>query len=158
MAIKREPREDLMRDATAYVRRFTIQNPKEEKDIFVGMRQHGGWSVYFGEDPVYQFNAHSKLRRAHFQNQNYAASHGKLLLLHRDCKGAHVEIQRIYSADTERNIISDCHNRLRELAALLETSVDKCVCFPADDHVMVTDLIGLIRESLELPIAETANA
>ena len=157
MAINRERREDLMRDATAYARRLTLKNPKNDEQIFVGMRQQGGWSVYFGEDPVYQFNNHGKLRRAHFKGLNYAANDGKLQLLHRDRSGGHVEIQRIYSADAERCIIDDCRSRLGELAELLENCADKCECFPADDREIVADLVGLVWDCSRIEIADTGN-
>jgi hypothetical protein len=159
MAINREPRENLMRDATAYSRRLSIQNSTEPEPVFAGIRQQGGWSVYFGEDPVFQFNAQSQLRRAHFKNQNYAAAAGKLLLLHRDRSGGHVEIQRIYSAETERCIVDDCRNRLYALVELLSSSADKCACFPVDDRALVSDLVGLIQlVCLKIQIADTANA
>jgi len=159
MAINREPRENLMRDATAYARRLSIENSAEPKPVFAGIRQQGGWSVYFGEDPVYQFNAQSQLRRAHFKNQNYAAAAGKLLLLHRDRSGGHVEIQRIYSAETERCIVDDCRNRVYALVELLSSSADKCASFPVDDRTLVSDLVGSIQlVCLKIQIADTANA
>jgi len=42
MAVNRETREDLMRDATAYVRWLMIQKSQTGEAIFVGIRQQGG--------------------------------------------------------------------------------------------------------------------
>jgi len=136
-----------------------IRDSQTEEAIFVGNRKQGGWSVYFGEDPVYQFNAQGKLRRAHFEEQNYAASDGKLLLLHRGRSGGHVEIQRIYSVDTERLMLADCHKRLNELAELMQSGpIEVADRFPADDRELVADLLESIRAaSSDLQIADVAN-
>ena len=160
MAINREIREDLMRDATAYVRRLMIRKSPTREAIFMGFRRQGGWSVYFGEDPVYQFNALCKLRRVHFESQNYAASEGKLHCLQPTRVGGRVEIQRIYSTATERRIVADCHSRLQELAELLRSgAVEPTDCFPVDDRALVADLSESIHAACsDLQIAGTANA
>ncbi len=160
MAINREIRENLMRDATAYARRLMLQKPQSGEAIFIGVRPQGGWSVYFGEDPVYQFNAQCELRRVHFDDQNYAANDGKLYLLHRARSGGHVEIQRIYSADTERHVLADCHIRLTELAELARSgSAETAERFPVDDVDLVKDLCELISSLvLGIQIADAANA
>jgi hypothetical protein len=160
MAINREIREDLMRDATAYARRLLIRKTQTGESIFVGFRKPGGWSVYFGEDPVYQFNPQNKLRRVHFEDQNYAASDGKLYLLHRTRVGGRVEIQKIYSVHTEQRLLADCLKRVRELAELILTSgVTFVDCLPADDQELVADLAESIRiTSTDLQIANAANA
>lgn len=160
MAINREIRENLMQDATAYARRLMIRNTKTGESIFAGMRKPGGWSIYFGEDPVYQFNAQNKLRRVHFEDQNYAASAGKLYLLHRARVGGRVEIKKIYSVYTEQRMLADCLKRLRELAELILTSGARFVdCLPADDQELVADLAESIRiTAADLEIANAANA
>lgn len=160
MAINREKREDLMRDATAYSRRISILTSHGQEAIFIGIRQQGGWSVYFGEDPVYQFNRDGELRRAHFADQNYAATDGRLCLLHRDRSGGHVEIQRIYSADTEQHILTDCHKRLKELFELIQSSSFQSMHqFPVSDVELMTEIVDLVRAaSLDLRVSNTANA
>ncbi len=159
MAINRETRENLMRDATAYVRRLMIQEPQTGEAIFVGIRQRGGWSVYFGEDPVYQFNIEGELRRVHFEEQNYAANEGRLYLLLRSRSGGHVEIERIYSADTERRIVAVCHKRLNVLAELMHKSGEEIgERFPVDDRGLVGDLSEMISAvTVELQIADVGN-
>ena len=63
MARTEEDREDLMQDATAYVRRakFSDQN---EQPIVVGFRSSGFLSIYFDQDPVFHFDDAGRLRRA----------------------------------------------------------------------------------------------
>lgn len=57
-------REDLMREATAFVRRAEFHFPGEAKPVVIGQKRSGAWSVYLGDDPVYQFDASGGLRRA----------------------------------------------------------------------------------------------
>ena len=54
-------REDLSAEATALVRRAEFvapaaDRPNDESPLVAGFRRDGSLSVYFGEDPVYQFN------------------------------------------------------------------------------------------------------
>ena len=160
MAINRETREDLMRDATAYVRRLIIRKTQSGETIFVGMRQQGSWSVYFGEDPVYQFNAQCELRRVHFEAQNFAATDGKLHWLQRTHVGGRVEINKIYAADTERRILVDCLKRLNELTELMQSGAAEAADrIPVGDRELVADLLESIRvASSDLQIAHSANA
>lgn len=160
MAINPKQREDLMREATAYIRRALIRDAQTGESIFVGLRQNGGWSIYFGEDPVIQFDAQSRLRRLHFENQNYAANNGKLCLLQREQRGGRVEIQRIYSADAERRVLEDCHKRLRELAeSMLRNAIEVVDRFPVDDLKLIADMAESIgRTAHDIQIASSANA
>lgn len=160
MAINRAARENLMRDATAYTRRLMLRSAQSNEGIFIGLRQQGGWSIYFGEDPVYQFNDQCKVRRVHCANQSYAASDGKLYWLQRNQLGGRVEIQRTYSADTERRLLADCLKCLQELAAsMLSNSVEIVERLPVDDREIVEDVAKMIRKTVQhLEIANVANA
>ena len=73
MAKNTEDREDLLRDATAYVRRIEFV-PPNLPPIFVGLREGGEPSFYFGQDHVLQFNSQAELRRA-FWHQRMVASY-----------------------------------------------------------------------------------
>jgi hypothetical protein len=57
-------REDLMREAVALTRRVELCVSGETAPIVVGIRDNGCWSVYFGGDPVFHFDAEGRLRRA----------------------------------------------------------------------------------------------
>ena len=160
MAINRAARENLMRDATAYTRRLMLRSAQSDERILIGLRQQGGWSIYFGEDPVYQFNDQCKVRRVHGANQSYAATDGKLYWLQRNQLGGRVEIQRTYSADTERRMLADCLQRLQELAArMLSNSVEIVERLPVDDREIAEDVAKMIRKTVQhLEIANVANA
>ena len=158
MAINRQPREDLMREATAYHQRWKLRDANS-LTIFVGVRSQGAWSIYFEEDPVYQFNADGKLRRAHFQEQNYAADQGKLNLLVRPNRGGHVLQTKVYCENNEQAICQDCLNRLQSLLQQIQTSAVQVVdAFPeaVDFQSKVSELIG--RAVSDFGIADSPNA
>ncbi|MBI5757549.1 MAG: hypothetical protein HZA46_03400 [Planctomycetales bacterium] len=64
MARNEADREDLMREAVALTRRVEFRLPGENEPVVVGIRDNGCWSVYFGGDPVFHFDAEGRLRRA----------------------------------------------------------------------------------------------
>ncbi len=67
MARDESSREDLLREATALVERIELvphatdpliaASDLFDKHIVAGFRRDGALSVFFGEDPVYHFNA-----------------------------------------------------------------------------------------------------
>lgn len=68
MARDESRREDLLREATAFVERIELvpsssTSKAAETPIVVGFRADGALSVFFGEDPAYQFNAAGELLR-----------------------------------------------------------------------------------------------
>lgn len=92
MAREESSREDLLREATALVERIELALRATEslsagnhtdQDVVVGFRRDGALSIFFGEDPVYQFNAAGELRRAYRDGKLLKAVGGKLAALDR---------------------------------------------------------------------------
>ena len=77
-------REDLLREATAMVERAELQVEFWPEPVFIGFRRDGSLSVYFGGDPVYQFNAAGDLRRALVEGLLYKADRRRLAQLRRE--------------------------------------------------------------------------
>lgn len=71
MARQESDREDMMREATALVRRAEWQSPAGNPVLFAGFRRDQSASLYFGGDPVYHFNAQGCLRRAYRSGRLY---------------------------------------------------------------------------------------
>ena len=69
MARHETDRENLMLEATALIRRAEWSIPSHSDPIVAGFKRSGGWSLYFGSDPVYQFDADGRLRRAFVDGQ-----------------------------------------------------------------------------------------
>ncbi|MFM7056063.1 MAG: hypothetical protein ACKO2P_03980 [Planctomycetota bacterium] len=64
MAGNEVDREDLLREAVALVPRAELEVSGLPERLTVGFRSTGMLSLYFGQDPVYQFDQSGRLRRA----------------------------------------------------------------------------------------------
>ncbi len=64
MARHSSDREDLLAEVVALTPRAAFRIPDRDEQIFAGRRTDGRWSVFFGGDPVYHFDAENRLRRA----------------------------------------------------------------------------------------------
>jgi hypothetical protein len=86
MAREEHDREELLRDATAYVDRAEFQVAGHASPVFVGFRRDGAASFYLSPDRVYHFNSSGELRRAFVDGLLYKAVAGELVSLerHRD--------------------------------------------------------------------------
>ena len=94
MAREESDREDLLREATALVRRIELRVPNEAESIVFGFRRDGAASVFFGADPVYQFNAARELRRAYVGGKLLKADRGALAELTRVRTATEVQLVR----------------------------------------------------------------
>jgi hypothetical protein len=84
MSREEHDREDLLREATALVERIELvaaSPATDAKPIVIGFRRNGALSIFFGADPVYQFNAAGELRRAYRDGLLYKAERGRLVSL-----------------------------------------------------------------------------
>jgi len=92
MAREESRREDLFREATALIERIELA-PRENESlsaaghagehVVAGFRRDGALSIFFGEDPVYQFNAAGELRRAYVGGRMLKAVGGHFASLER---------------------------------------------------------------------------
>ncbi|MEY3173404.1 MAG: hypothetical protein RLZZ436_1318 [Planctomycetota bacterium] len=64
MARNESDREDLLQDAVALLPRAELRVQGQTELLTAGYRSGGLLSLYFGQDPVYQFDAAGRLRRA----------------------------------------------------------------------------------------------
>lgn len=92
MAREESSREDLLREATALVERIELAprdtqlhsaGARADEHVVAGFRRDGAFSIFFGDDPVYQFNAAGELRRAYLNGKLLKADHGRLAALDR---------------------------------------------------------------------------
>lgn len=84
MAREESDREDLMREAVALVRRAEFTFPDRSDPVFAGFKRTGGLSIYFGPDPVYQFDDEGRLRRAYVDGLLYRTQGETLARLRRE--------------------------------------------------------------------------
>ena len=102
MAREEQDREDLLREATAFVDRAEFAVAGFESPVFVGFRENSAASVYFGPDRVYHFNADGELRRAYRDGLLYKADRGELVSLdrRRDAHETSLVARRLSAEDT----------------------------------------------------------
>lgn len=121
MARSESDREDLLREATALVERAELQIPGEPEPVTVGFRAGGSLSIYFGGDPVVQFNAAGQLRRAFIDGLLYKAERGRLVALRRERTEQEVVLQRQEVGDHEQALLLDT---IRQRLTRLRTAVE----------------------------------
>jgi hypothetical protein len=138
----KDDREDLMRDGTAMVHRgrWFI----DQIEVVVGFRSGGQASVYWGQDPVFQFNARHQLRRVYIDTVRLAADNGRLVKLRQDDE---TSLTAASAIRLERNPLSP------ELTDEIEASWRRCheqlrqrVCGPWDETATV---VGESSESFQ---------
>ncbi len=56
----------------------------DSNELFVGFRSSGQMSLYWNQDPVFQFNLAGQLRRVFYRGSRYAANNGHLCQLVQD--------------------------------------------------------------------------
>jgi hypothetical protein len=114
-------REDLLRQATALVNRAELQVSGWEAPVVVGFRRDGSFSVFFGGDPVYQFNSAGQLRRAYVAGLLYKAQRGHLMGLRRQRTATETALlQQSLGLEDEKTFLADAKERLDALSSALE--------------------------------------
>ena len=138
--------EDLLRDATALVARISLETDDWPDPVVIGFRPNGAASLFFGEDPVYQFNRNDELRRSYWHGQRIKAKHGRLISLVRKPHGAQL---RFIDCDLgERQTaccVADLIERLGQLRAALASRSIRVI----DEVPAQTELLARIRGWLD---------
>jgi hypothetical protein len=94
MARHETDREDLMAEATALRQRIELKLPGVAEHVVAGFRDNGGCSIYFGADPVFQFDADGALRRAFVGGDLYRTQGKTMARLTRTRAGHEVHLVR----------------------------------------------------------------
>ena len=87
-------REDLMAEATALRERIELELPGHAEHVVAGFRENGNLSVFFGPDPMYQFDATGGLRRAFVAGHLYRSDGHTLARLTRMRQASAVNLVR----------------------------------------------------------------
>lgn len=151
MARQESDREDLMREATALVRRIELHVPGQPEPVVCGFHTDGRLSIYFGADPVYHFDVAGRLRRAFAAGQLFRTQGTTLARLTRVRQAGHTELQRHdLHADELAAFLRTAHTRLESLATALgcsEFHVARCV--PDPDGRTLDDLRSMLQSILK---------
>ncbi len=120
MARHEADREDLLHEAIALVRRAEWKVPFQTDPVVAGFKRSGGWSVYFGSDPVYQFDTQGRLRRAFADGDLWRTQGTTLARLHRERTDRNMELLRhdLLPSELTEFLVTARHRLERFLSAL----------------------------------------
>ena len=159
MARHESDREDILREATALVERAELLIPGESEPVVIGFRSGGAASIFFGGDPVYQFNSQGELRRAYVGGLLYKADQGRLVELRRERTEGETALLRHELSDAETGeLLGAAKTSLLAMAAHLRqdvASVDRQI--PASADIVPRIVAWLDRLPCPLTIAHRAN-
>lgn len=117
MARHEADREDLIHEATALCPRVEWQVVGEPGIVFAGLKRTGALSIYFDQDPVYQFDEHGRLRRAYVDGCLYRSDGQTLARLQRERSATQTMLLRRDLTPTE---LTAFQARLHRRVAALE--------------------------------------
>jgi hypothetical protein len=95
MSRQESDRDDLFQEIRALSPRVEFQVLPGGEVVTAGSRAAtGGWSIYFGADPVYHFDASGGLRRAYVDSQLYRTQGTTLARMNRQRTAEEVQLVR----------------------------------------------------------------
>lgn len=153
-------REDILREATALVRRIEFQIPGMETPVTVGFRRDGTPSFYLGGDLVLQFNSRGELRRGFSHGQLLKAVEGTLVIMERRRTEGAVELRSrpLGSAETAafldlaRRTLAAMNSGIQQgMAAVLRQ-------VPAGQDILAEVAGWLASHSGDIVVARAPNA
>ncbi len=123
MARLESDREDLLREATALVQRVELMVPGYDEPVVCGFRRDGSVSLFFGGEPVYQFNSVGQLRRAFVAGRIHKSEQGRIVALSRERSVTQVSLIRDeLSADESAALLTTMLGHLSRLHEALNGS------------------------------------
>ncbi|TWT30584.1 hypothetical protein [Blastopirellula retiformator] len=159
MATSEEDREDLMREATALVRRGEYVAPQEIDVVTIGYRRNGALSIFFGQDPVYQFNDVGQFRRGFVDGDLLKADGGRLVQMRRERDAAQMTLVSTPLGDVaQAELIVKMEWRLSELAESIEEDVATCSAVIPEDANPASEFLAWWRDTqMKIEIASAPN-
>ena len=128
MSRSESDREDLFAEAVAMEVRSEWTAPVEPQVVTIGFRATGELSVYFGQDPFYQFDVEGRLRRALVDSFLYRSQPPGLARLDRQRTEAGTTLMRhdLSPAELEA-FVETMRQRLRQFAAALQDETARAI-------------------------------
>jgi hypothetical protein len=160
MARQEDAREDLMAEATALVERVELLLVGVPEPIVAGFRRDGSASLFFADDPVYQFNSRGHLRRAFVDGRLYKADAGRLVEITRDRQANRIQlVSQELPAAASAAFIAELGARLNDLASKLESTQAQVVAeVPLQSGVVARLGRWLAAHGRRIEIANTPHA
>jgi hypothetical protein len=157
MARQESDREDLFAELAALSPRMELRRDGFRESICAGRREStGGWSVFFGPDRVYHFDASGRLRRAFVEGFLYRSEGGTLSRLRRERSAAETSLVRhdLDSAELE-GFLASMRSTIREFLAGIESNRVEVVRVTPEDHEGLSALAAALEAAVvaEPPLA-----
>ncbi len=139
-----------MREATALTRRAELTVRRETEPIVLGFRRTGLLSVYFGQDPVFQFDVQGRLRRAFAGGLLFRSEGTTLARLQRSRTALATELVRHDLSPAELDAFREsAANRLRTLVDDLNHSrFQVTATSPEGDERLIADVAAFLERAL----------
>lgn len=137
MARNEADREDLIREAVALTERAELQCVSFPEAVTIGYRATGAFSVFFGQDPVYQFDPDYRLRRA-FENGSLFRSHETTLA------------RMIRQRTEEQTLLIRSDLLPDELAAFRSKMLNHLQTLLSDLDTRQTNIIRIVPDGLDI--------
>ena len=158
MAKQEYDREDLLRDGKQMPVRAECQI--DGVAVVIGFRRQGQVSLYFGPDPVFQFNVARELRRVFYNRRRFAAIQGKLCELTRHVEGGKVQfVSGEIDANDELAILGVLYENLGKLQMAIESAASEWNVIEDGSLELRKKLSDwLAAVSVSMVVAESPNA
>lgn len=157
MARRESDRDDLLAEATAFVRRVEFRIPEEPEPVVIGIHADGRFSVYFGSDPVFHLSATGRLRRAFVAGELYRTQGETLARLRRERSETETVLKR-YDLNGEElaRFLQTARVRLHQLATACENGCDELLRRVPPEWEYRDELIDRLSRILPVdsPLAE----
>ncbi|MEZ6122354.1 MAG: hypothetical protein R3C49_04145 [Planctomycetaceae bacterium] len=158
MARHEADKEDLMVEATALVERAEYQCRSDDSEacswsvVTVGFRRDQSLSVYFDQNPFYQFDPEGRLRRAHVDGLLYRSQTTTLACLQRARTETATTLLR---RDLDESELRQFRNRLRLLLTNLQQLFERQELVCLREVTSVADFATRVSESLNRILSHT---
>jgi hypothetical protein len=154
-----QDREDLLREATALVRRIELLVAGEPETVVIGFRAGGAASIYFGAAPVYQFNTQLELRRAFDEIGPLKVVGRQLIRFQRVRTATRTELVSTPLSPAEQvSFLTLARNRLEILhASLAQGKLSIVGQVPPDSNLLATVIAWLSKLPPVLSCAEQSG-
>ncbi len=145
MARYETDRDNLIQEATAFVRRVEFRVPFLNEPIVAGFKRSGAWSVYFAADPVFQFDAESRLRRAYVNGFLFRTQGSTLARLERSQMFDETTLRRHDLTDRE---LFAFRERMCDQLSQLHAAMENGFSEPLRQVPELDDVMSDVRDSL----------
>jgi len=137
-------REDILREATALVNRVELEvsGRADGESIVFGFRECGSLTIYFGAEPVYQFNANQALRRAFHQGCLLKAVDCLLVSMRRERQDGKLQLLSTpWDEEKTREFIGQVRRDMFQLVEAIEVGEAQVIGFVVADQQMTAKIL-----------------